>query len=862
MGVAFGLLFPFVACLQQSYELSRSFLEIIFSPPNTLLQIIMTAPIFLGALSYALGKKQDKINQLFIQQSKSDLSAARGEADTYKFALEQSAIIAITDTRGVIVHANDAFVKISGYSRGELLGQDHRIINSGLMPKGFFQNMWREISVGKTWRGEICNRKKNGSLYWVDTVIVPFLDARGVVTQYMAIRNEITQRKKMEEQLWATNEIHRAILNSTSYSVVSTDIVGMIKTVNKGAEKMLGYEDADLIDQSSLDVFHDPLEIEARAAKLSFELGEEIRPGFETLATKTRRKNEPDENEWTYIKKDGTRLPVRLSVTCLHGSNGDLVGYLGIANDIAESKKIRDQLLRANEVALSSANSKSEFLANMSHEIRTPMNGVIGMCNLLMGDIQDETQLERLKIIQNCGNTMLDLINDILDFSKLEAGKVELEEEPFPIHETAREIVDLLKPKSSEKGLSLAYIPDSTVPDWVLGDPTRFRQILTNLAGNAIKFTASGGVSITSSATRQPDGRFRIRFSVKDTGIGIPDEVMSRLFKSFSQADASTTRRFGGTGLGLAISKGLCEKMGGELSVESQVDTGSTFSFTLPFLEATPVPTRIQMDPFKNIERKAPRSLRILVAEDNRVNQLVLTGMLNKMGYTADIAANGREVMECLSRQTYHLILMDCHMPDMDGFEATRRICAKYPKPLRPRIVALTASTMQADIDRCKSVGMDSFASKPITVPVLTHILNECNPQISTSAPEMEKAQQVGDPFSGLRIINEETFHQHFEGMDEIAKVAIESSLQTLPDLLKRIKNALEKGDSKSVAHAAHSMKGTALSIHAERVTALAGAIEECHGNLIEARNSFARLDSEIVPLLSMLRKMNRPRSA
>jgi len=390
----------------------------------------------------------------------------------------------------------------------------------------------------------------------------------------------------------------------------------------------------------------------------------------------------------------------------------------------------RDEAIRANQ-------AKKQFLANMSHEIRTPMNGIIGMSNLLLSSVTDPVGVERLKIIQNCGNSLLELINNVLDFSKLEVGKVEFEMHPFALHLTVNEVVELLDTKASEKGIILSYVHESDVPSWVVGDVTRFRQILINLIANAIKFTDVGRVEISSQATALDGKTFKFKFAVKDTGLGIPEEVKNKLFLSFSQVDASTTRRFGGTGLGLAISKGLCEKMGGTIEVKSEVGQGSVFTFTFLAQESKAAESETPTNPFAifDPEMGSKHPLRILIAEDNRTYQLVAVGLLENLNYHADVAANGKETLALLERHFYDLVLMDCHMPEMDGFETTKQINSKYKKSQRPQIIALTSSTMKEDIDRCYESGMDGFLSKPITIRALVETLKK----VSTSQLERKR---------------------------------------------------------------------------------------------------------------------------
>jgi len=404
----------------------------------------------------------------------------------------------------------------------------------------------------------------------------------------------------------------------------------------------------------------------------------------------------------------------------LKGEN--LEGLIIVETDITEVRKIAQEVT-ARKKAEEAVETKARFLANMSHEIRTPLNGILGMANLLASDVKDEGSLHKLEIIQKCGETLLALINDILDFSKLEAGKFILEKTPFEFFSCLQDIVDLLAPKASEKGLLLHYKIENSVPNWILGDPTRVRQILLNLIGNAIKFTEKGEVLISASSQKKSDGSHEIRVSVKDTGIGISQETQERLFKSFSQVDAATTRKFGGTGLGLSICKGLVEAMQGQIQVMSDLGKGADFYFTFQALE-----TAAQSYKCKKLGANMNEGfakiypLRILITEDNRVNQLVLVGFLKRLGFLADVAANGIEAVRSLERQKYDLILMDCHMPEMDGFEATKAIRQKFSSD-RPIIIAATASTMDEDKRKCFEAGMDDILPKPITINSLSNIL-------------------------------------------------------------------------------------------------------------------------------------------
>ncbi len=357
--------------------------------------------------------------------------------------------------------------------------------------------------------------------------------------------------------------------------------------------------------------------------------------------------------------------------------------------------------------------TKDEFLAVVSHEIRTPMNGVLGMAQLLQLTELTKEQKRYVETIQTSGETLLTIINDILDLSKLDSGKVRLDARPLEPRAVVREVFDLLATQAQAKGLYLDVEIGADVPAWVQGDTTRLKQIITNLVGNALKFTHHGGIRV-SMATLQDGGMLECR--VQDTGIGIPPDRVGRLFEKFSQVDSSITRRYGGTGLGLVICKHLVEGMGGTIRAESKQHEGSTFIFTIPLTPATPPGAVAPIKP--STASKPGERLRILLVEDNTVNQLLALGMLNKLGAPADLAIDGVEALELVRGGNYDLILMDMQMPRMDGITATRTI--RSMEGIRqPRIVALTANAMESDRDACLAAGMDDFLSKPFKVAEL-----------------------------------------------------------------------------------------------------------------------------------------------
>ncbi|MBI4990018.1 MAG: response regulator [Rhodocyclales bacterium] len=498
-----------------------------------------------------------------------------------------------------------------------------------------------------------------------------------------------------------------------------------------------------------------------------------------------------------------------------------------------ESIRLRLEIEQSREAAEAASRAKSQFLANMSHEIRTPMNGILGMAELLLDTPLSERQRRYLEALYRSGESLLDIINDILDFSKIEAGKLELAPSDFSLHAAVREAGEAFSERASRKGLTLACRIDGAVPDAVHGDAVRLRQILNNLIGNAIKFTEKGGVSVTVA----PGPQGALRFSVSDTGIGIAEEARALIFDAFAQADISHSRRYGGTGLGLSISKQLIELMGGRIGLESTPGQGSTFWFDVSLAPAAQAVAG-------SGPAAAPRALprlhgHVLLAEDNAVNEVVAGAMLESFGLRVSVAQNGRQALEALAAQAFDVVLMDCQMPEMDGFEATRRIRQRerekgVPLPSRQPIVAVTANAIEGDRDRCLAAGMDDYLSKPFNKADLHALLSRWLPQEKAAvaggpAPAAAHAElrrdEVDAGFVDDAVLARLAALQKPGRMgivEQVIGLYLDNSSRSLADL----QEAMSRRDLAAATPPAHNLKSSSNNVGATGLASLFAVIE------------------------------------
>lgn len=517
---------------------------------------------------------------------------------------------------------------------------------------------------------------------------------------------------------------------------------------------------------------------------------------------------------------------------------------LALARERDAAAQIEVERERAERLAVEAdaANrAKSAFLAATSHELRTPMNGIIGMTALLRDTPLSAQQQEDLRVIDACGDSLLALIDDILDFSKIEAGRLQIEHVPFDVRACVDGAVDVVLPRARAKGLALTRAFDDAVPARVVGDSARLRQVVLNLVGNAVKFTDEGSVHVSVGV-----GPANVlRFAVRDTGIGVPKDRIDRLFKPFSQVDASTARVYGGSGLGLAICSGLVAAMGGEISVESEPSRGSVFTFTIPLVADGASPSIAQAPaPGPSLVAEGARR-RILVAEDNTVNQAVVRRMLERMGHSVTLASHGREALDLLRTGTFDAVLLDVHMPQVDGLEVARCVAREWPRERRPRIIALTASATASEREACLRAGMDDFLSKPLRFDALAAALEHVPARDEHDSPAAAVDDAVVDVavVDELRSLGRDIDRPLFEETSDLFVKDAHRLLSALRDGCAREERAQLGGD-------AHSLKGAAATLGLRRIAREAAALEQG-----AAAESFDALRRRVASLESELRR-------
>ena len=487
-------------------------------------------------------------------------------------AINKAAIVAITDRMGTIVEINEKFCELSGYTRQELLGQNHRIINSGYHPRKFFKELYATVGRGGIWRGEICNRTKNGDIYWVDTTVAPVYNEEDRIVRYLSIRFDITDKKRAEAELQASAQRLRLAIKAAHVGLWDIDLAQKRVIGNEEFNRVLK------IDKRKSEVT--PYAFLRRIHRKDFSgFMKKLRTSLENIS-----ENYFDATVRVETFKHTYRWFRCMGMVVERDANAVALRMTGLVMDIHESKLSEIKLQQALSKSQRAEEAKGEFLANMSHEIRTPMNGIIGMTELLLETPLNEDQEDLASTIMNSGESLLRIINDILDYSKIEAGKIDLYLTEFRLFDILEDLRKLYFERNRRKQLHYSLDMDSDVPAGLIGDSDRFRQVMVNILGNAIKFTPEGGsVHVHVSVSKKNRSTITLQFCITDTGIGIPEKKQRMIFDSFTQVDASISRSYGGTGLGLSISSMLISLMNGRIWLESEVGVGTKFYFTAEF---------------------------------------------------------------------------------------------------------------------------------------------------------------------------------------------------------------------------------------------------------------------------------------
>lgn len=608
-----------------------------------------------------------------------------------------SAVI-VTDVKGIIEYVNPRFEEVTGYSEAEVIGKKPNVISSGLQPLEFYKELWDTILSGRTWRGEFRNKKKNGDLYWDSASISPIRNEHGVITHFIETAEDVTVRKHAEEKLRENKQFLEGVINNSPALIFSKRASGEYIMVNTQWCERLGMNREYCIGKTDYDLF--PREIAEQFHVNDKEVFDKKQPlEYEERVT------ENGEDVYYYTVK----FP-------LLDDDGEPFALCGIANNITERKRMEEQLRRASVAAEEANRSKSAFLANMSHEIRTPLNAIIGFSQLLQQeDSITGEQKENLNIICRSGDHLLNLINDILDMSKIEAGRIQLHETNFDVHQMLNDLKSMFHLRAQERGLSLEFETGEEVPQFIRSDDKKLRQVIVNLVGNAVKFTEAGGVTVRAAYTPRNETAGVMRFEVEDTGVGIAKEEIGKLFSAFEQTESGVKSKQG-TGLGLAISREFVKLMGGDIHVESEAGQGTNFIFDIIVHKVDQADASDSHDSHIRQRAKAlkpgQQTKKILIVDDEENGRRLLKQKLEPFGFELNEAADGGEAVERAAEWKPDLIFMDIRMPVLNGMEATQQIKAS-PGGEGIKVVALTASIFEGERQRLFDAGCDEYIRKP-----------------------------------------------------------------------------------------------------------------------------------------------------
>jgi len=619
----------------------------------------------------------------------------------------------------------------------------------------------------------------------------PVIDTEGEVEYAISVFEDITDLKEANKKIKESEEkFYKAFAISPVAFAISDTATGKYIDINDSFSKITGYSREELLGHTSVEV---GIIVD--------------QPSREKILKNVRQYGTIRDVELTIRNKNGELIDMLTSAETLILQERQCT--LSINYDITTLKESERALKEANKLAQESVMLKETFLANMSHEIRTPMNAIIGFTELLLKRNLEEKERDYVGLIKTSGENLLRIINDILDVSKIESGMMLFEENPISIKELFHSLKNMFLPKATDKGLILSFEHPYNIPDTVLGDPTRLTQIIINLVGNALKFTEKGSVTTQAKVLKEETNRFIIEFSVKDTGVGIPEDKLKYIFERFRQAETYTTRHYGGSGLGLSIAKQLIELQGGEIHVKSIEGMGSEFIFSLPFKKAITTIEKSKKTLSKiNVEELG--KLNILMAEDNPINIKFIESLFEDYKIYADVANNGKEAIEKFTKKKYDMVLMDIEMPQMNGYETTLVIREDYKSDIP--IIAMTANAMAGEKDKCLKLGMNDYISKPIKADILFE--------------KMYNAAFTKETDAKKKYIDLEFLVTSMHGKKDAIRETIDIFIEQMPRDITLIHDAVDKEDYRSVKHYAHKMKSAASLMGIAKMQEVLGEME------------------------------------
>jgi len=786
------------------------------------------------------------------------------ERDFIAAVLQASgALVIVTDREGRIIRSNRACELVTGYSEAELQGKIFWEVFITRQGKAATRARFEALLTTRlssqapaVFENEWIDKSGNGRHISFSNTVLIGDDGRAEYVVTTGI--DITERHRTEQALLKSEALFRSIWEASRHPMVLTDRSGTILKGNEAFSAMVGVDAVGGLNIASLFLAEDQ---DAMGAYYSAHYAS---PGAETCL----------DREFRFANGHFGAFDVSFTMVDLPGRSSQL---LSIYSDVTARKRVADELARAKEAtetanrdlveanrylegtgrlaremaeraeALSAA--KSEFLANMTHEIRTPLNGILGMTDLTLQTDLKPDQREYIDLVRSSAEALLFLVNDVLDYSKYEAGKLALHDLDLSVRTLMAQVLKPLALRASLNNLRFEYVVSDDVPDRLIGDPHRLGQILMNLVSNAIKFTHAGKISVSVRQESIQAPKVTLLFSVRDTGIGIPPEKHRVIFDPFTQADGSTTRKYGGTGLGLSIASGLVKMMEGRIWVESQPGQGATFYFTVTMSLTGEKAAHRSGRLADDLRQRDKRSIRILVAEDNTVNQRLATQVLEREGHQVQVASSGREAIAILEREEFDLVLMDIQMPELDGLQATAHIRQmEHISGKRLPIVAMTAQSGDLDRQRCLRAGMDAYVSKPIRVSELMNLIESVVPGGCFMESKTDQKPVVDEQFAHL---DEALALSRVGGDFELLREVVGLFLDDYPRAIEKIRNAVAANDASGVEHNAHSLKGSVSTFGAKNVFEAALALEKLgrSGNVSGAQEGLRTLENALQEL-------------